>query len=101
MIQLFTQTRYRVLVFPPCAGQPAAPQAGIDTARQACGWSLKELAAHADRDPQVARWITGDERPHFDVLFRLEPFQTELVIALARLSRRIEITTQLAIRRSA
>lgn len=32
---------------------------------------------------KVARWISGDERPHFDALFAIPDFQKHLVVALA------------------
>lgn len=67
------------------------------------GWSLKELAAEAVRDErQIARWITGDERPQFDTLFAIESFRQPLVLALCELAGAgVEIETTVRIRRTA
>jgi hypothetical protein len=66
------------------------------------GVSQKEGAALLDRDPgQVARWISGVERPSFDVIFGVARLRGPLVIALAELSSDIDIVTQLSIRRVA
>lgn len=82
----------------------------IDRARQLVGWSHKELAAHlpnldgTDRSPrQVAAWIEGRERPHWDVLFACDELQQPLIIALSELigPGKVEIDTVLRMRRSA
>lgn len=75
----------------------------IDRARLALAWNLDELARNlGDRDPrQVARWISGVERPQFDVLFACEPLRVPLVIQLAGLSAQVEVTTQITVRRTA
>lgn len=67
----------------------------IQRAMRLRGWSLKELSGAIDRDSrQVARWIAGQERPHFDALFAVEDFQQPLVIALAELVEHgIEVET--------
>lgn len=64
--------------------------------------SQKEVAGLVNRDvAQVARWISGAERPQFDALFSVEILREPLVIALAALSDQIDITTQISIRRRA
>lgn len=74
----------------------------LDTARRAVGWSLKEFARELARDErQVARWISGAERPQMDVLFGVEQFRAPLLIALASLSPEITIETTLTYRKSA
>lgn len=74
----------------------------VDEARRAAGWNLDELAHALGRDPrQVARWISGAERPQFDALLAIPELRGSLIVALARLTSEIEITTTLAIRRSA
>jgi hypothetical protein len=81
----------------------------IDSARRDCGWTLDELSWHLPapegkdhRDPrQVARWIRGDERAQFDVLFACDSddFCEHLFVQLAPLSRRFQPVV--SIRRSA
>ena len=76
----------------------------IQRAMHLRGWSLKEMAAAVARDPrQVARWIEGVERPHFDALFAIEELQQPLVVALAELVARqdVEIETVIRVRRHA
>lgn len=59
----------------------------IQRAASLVGWTLKELAGAVDRDPrQVARWIAGDERPHFDALFGVEELRQPLAQALAEMA---------------
>lgn len=60
--------------------------------------SLKEFAALLGREErQVKRWITGDERPQFDLLFAVARFRSPLVIELAKLAQ-LEIITQICVR---
>lgn len=81
----------------------------IERARLLAGWSLKELADHlpqadgSDRDErQVAKWIAGLERPHWDVLFACVPLQQPLIIALSELvGPAVEIETVVRVRRRA
>lgn len=75
--------------------------AAIESTRLACKKSLKEFADAMPRDErQVARWISGTERPQLDAIFAVEAFRQPLVIALADLAE-AEITTQITIRRRA
>jgi transcriptional regulator with XRE-family HTH domain len=75
----------------------------IQRAASLVGWSLKELAGKVARDPrQVARWIAGVERPHFDALFAVEELRQPLVVALAELAGdQVEIETVVRVRRTA
>ena len=65
-----------------------------------CGWSLKEFAAAVGRDErQVARWITGRERPQFDALFAVEQLRQPTIQALAELAGDgVEIETVVRLR---
>lgn len=74
--------------------------AAIDRARTLRGWNLDELSHACRRDPrQVAKWISGLERPQFDVLFAVETFRKPLVIALAELAGQgVEIDTVIRLR---
>lgn len=64
--------------------------------------TLKEFADAIGRDErQVARWITGAERPQFDAIFAVDRFQGPLVSALAELARGVEVETTITIRRTA
>lgn len=72
----------------------------LDSARRDRGWTLEELAAALPapegkdaRDPrQVARWIRGEERAQFDVLFACgdDDFVEHLYVRLSPLSRRYQ-----------
>jgi transcriptional regulator with XRE-family HTH domain len=75
----------------------------IERMRMLSGLSLKEFAAVLGRDErQIARWITGAERPQLDVLFAADDLRQSLVIALAELAGAgIEVETTVRIRRSA
>jgi transcriptional regulator with XRE-family HTH domain len=76
--------------------------AAVQRAASLVGWSLKELAAEVNRDPrQVARWITGQERPQLDALWEVEALRGPLVIALAELSAQVEVVTEIRVRRTA
>lgn len=62
---------------------------------------LQQLAAAVHRDErQVARWMDGTERPHFDALIDVEELQQPLVIAFAELTPRVEIETIVRVRRN-
>src|SRR5687767_12303569 len=65
------------------------------------GWTLKEFAGAVDKDErQCARWLTGEDRPQFDVLFAVEALRVPLVVALARLAGPpIELETVIRCRR--
>lgn len=81
----------------------------IDDARREVGWTVDQLACHlpapegaARRDDrQVQRWIHGQERAQFDVLFACEDnaFVKALYEHLAPLSRTYERVV--SVRRSA
>lgn len=79
----------------------------LERARLLAGWSLKELANHlpledgTERDErQVAKWINGIERAHWDVLFACLTLQQPLIIALAELvGDAVEIETIVRVRR--
>lgn len=77
--------------------------AAIERARLLRGWSLKELADAVGRDErQIARWITGAERPQLDALFKVATLRHALVLAFAEIAGEgIEITTQISVRRRA
>jgi hypothetical protein len=78
----------------------AAVGARIEIARLTRGWTLDQLAAHLPppegrelRDArQVARWITGEDRAQFDILFACsdDEFVAVLYEQLAPLSRRYQ-----------
>ena len=76
--------------------------AAVRRARNIRGWSLKEFAAQmplpdgGDRDErQIARWESGEERPHFDALLAIvdETFGDALVMAFAELRTSVEVET--------
>jgi len=65
------------------------------------GWSLKEFAAAIGRDErQVARWITGFERPQLDTLFACEALRQPIIQALGELVG-ADVHTTIVLRRSA
>jgi DNA-binding transcriptional regulator YiaG len=73
----------------------------IDRCRLMCGLSLKEFADAVGRDErQVARWMTGTERPQFDALFTVEALRAPLIIALAALAEDAQIVTTISIKRA-
>lgn len=73
----------------------------IARAGSICGWTLKEFAAYVGRDPrQLARWISGVERPHFDALFAVPELRQPLVQALSELAGAdVEINIKLRVAR--
>jgi len=76
--------------------------AALRRAFQLANLSQKEVAALIGRDTaQVARWLSGQERPQFDVLFAVEALRGPLVIALAGLADDIDVTTTISVRRRA
>lgn len=79
----------------------------IERTRMLLSLSLKEFAGlmplpdGTERDErQIARWISGAERPQLDALFAVDAIRQPLVIALAELAN-AEIVTQITIRRRA
>lgn len=59
----------------------------IQRAYLLCGWTLKEFADKVKRDErQLARWISGEERPQLDTLFAVVALRQALIIALAELA---------------
>lgn len=75
---------------------------GIERARLLSGLSLKEFADQIGRDErQIARWITGAERPQFDAIFAVKALRGPMVVALAELSETVDVQTTIVIRRSA
>lgn len=85
---------------PEMADYRALLGSAINRARLRCEWSLKEFADQVGRDErQVARWLAGIERPHWDVLFALEVFRHPLIVALAELGGdAVEIETIVRLR---
>lgn len=79
--------------------------AAIVRALALAGLTQKEVAALTDRDhATVSRWLTGAERPQFDVLLAVERLRPSLVQALAELAGTtvgIEIETVVRITRRA
>lgn len=73
----------------------------IQRAQSLCGWSLKEFADKVGRDQrQIARWITGNERPQFDALMAVEEFRQPLIVALAEMcGAGVEVETVVRVRR--
>lgn len=75
--------------------------ATVERARQLRGWTLDELSGVAKRNErQIARWIKGQERTQFDVLFAIDDalWKNALVIALAELASGVEIDTVIRLR---
>ncbi len=75
----------------------------IQRAMSLAGWSLKEFADRVGRDErQVARWISGAERPQLDTLFAVDGLRQPLIVALAELAGQgVEVETTVRIRRIA
>lgn len=76
---------------------PALVGAAIQRAISLLGWSLKEFAAAVDRDErQCSRWISGAERPQFDVLFAVEALRQPLIQAFSEMvGAELEVTIRL------
>jgi len=75
--------------------------AALERARTLRGWNLDELATAIGRDSrQIARWITGEERPHFDALFAVDDwrFRNALITAMAELGSGVVIDTVIRLR---
>jgi hypothetical protein len=73
----------------------------IQRAISLAGWTQKEAAGHLGRDTaQLARWISGAERPQFDVLFACAPLRWPLIQCLSQLDEQNEVVTTIT-RRSA
>lgn len=75
----------------------------IERVQQQSGLSLKEFAAAVARDErQVSRWFLGTEHPQLAAIFAVERLRQPLLIVLAELAGdRVEITTEIKIRRQA
>jgi hypothetical protein len=75
----------------------------IDRARMSCHWNLDQFTAAIGKQDarQVARWISGAERPHLDALMSVPEFWREFVIELAKLDPRFEVVSEIRIRRIA
>jgi len=74
----------------------------IDEVRGVFRLTLQEFAAELGKDErQVARWITGQERPQLEAVLAVDRFQGPLLIALARSAKGVEVDTVIHIRRSA
>lgn len=74
----------------------------IERARTLSGLSLKEFAAAVGRDErQVSRWENGGENPQLHAIFARPDLRQVLVIALAELAEGVEVTTHIAIKRTA
>lgn len=59
----------------------------VDRVRQRAGLSLKQFADRIKRDErQIARWISGVERPQFDAIFAREEFRPLVVEAIAEIA---------------
>lgn len=72
--------------------------ATVERARTLRAWTLDELSGKVQRDPrQVARWIKGDERTPFDLLFAIDDgrWRNALVIAVAELGTGVEIGVEI------
>lgn len=66
------------------------------------GLSLKEFAARLKRDDsQVKRQMEGKERPQIEAVFAVPEFRQALVIALARITPGMDVTTEIRAKRSA
>lgn len=73
----------------------------VERARCLRGWTLNELSGKTRCDErQIARWIKGQERTQFDVLFAIDDplWKNALVIALAELATGVEIDTVIRLR---
>lgn len=75
----------------------------IERIRMLCGLSLKEFADAIDRDErQVARWISGSDRPQLDAIFAVESLRQPMVVAFAELAGEgVEVVTEIRVRRRA
>lgn len=67
------------------------------------GLSQKEVAGLVDRDhAQVARWVSGAERPPFDRLFAVLALRQPLVIAFAEyVGTGVDVVTEIRLRKTA
>lgn len=77
-----------------CETWSARIGAAIQRAIALVGWSNKEAAAKVGRDPaQLARWISGTERPQMDALMAVDELRWPLVQCLAALDDQNEVET--------
>lgn len=75
----------------------------IERTKGLSGLTLKEFADAVQRDErQVARWISGAERPQVDAIFAVASLRQHLIVALAELAGAgVEVETTVRIRRTA
>lgn len=75
----------------------------IERVKGLSGLTLKEFADAVQRDErQVARWISGAERPQVDAILAAESLRQPLIIALAELAGAgVDVETTVRIRRRA
>lgn len=74
----------------------------IEAVRHESRLTLDEFAHALGKDPsQVGRWISGEDRPQIETVLAVERFQPLMVVALAGLSKQIEVVTEIRVRRSA
>lgn len=74
----------------------------IEEVRRVHGLTLKEFACEVGKhERQIAQQIAGQERPQLEAVFAVERFRGALVIALARLSADVEVTTEIRVRKTA
>lgn len=75
----------------------------IKRACELAGVSRKEAAALCDRDEaQIARWVSGAERPQIDVFLKADRLRQPLIQAFAELGGDgIEVETIVRLRRRA
>lgn len=64
------------------------------------GYSIKEAAAHLNRDAaQVSRWIAGTERVQIDALYAVPRLFAPFVVALAQDAEGVDVVTTITVRR--
>lgn len=75
----------------------------IDEVRGVFRLTLQEFAAALGKDErQVARWVSGQERPQIETVLAVERFHGPMLIALAKLAKDgIRVRTTIEIERSA
>ena len=75
----------------------------VRRAFELAGVSQKEAAALLDRDePQIAKWISGVERPQFDRLLTVVRLRVPVLVALAEAAGEdVEVSTTIRIVRRA
>lgn len=75
----------------------------VERALELAGISKQDAAFRMGySDPAtVSRWCSATERPHFDKLFTIDGFEDAWILALAERNPRMEVVTQIVMRRSA